>query len=458
MAERIENNQIDVCLGLRNITNKEFLRVRDSIKKFYSINDFSFFIPHIKLFSNFISNTKTVNNNNKLFQLVSKKKRFGPIGYSYNAKIKSKSNNLFHKKVFVKELSFFEPPQLEMYYKSISKNMTNISPIGQAVYDGFYNLDNQCNIEAFSTYLTSKLFEEKISPSFCRYFGNYYVNFDKYTFDITNSESIISQLEDLVSIDEDIKYYEKDDELFLQYPNVPGYLLVTEYAQFSIDHLVYNDLITYDLILSIVFQVITAIVTMHSIFGRKHNDLHFGNIMLVKTEDEFIYYQHNSVKYKVPTHGYLVKIIDWGRATYEFNNLKGLNNIYNAPGECFEQYIYQRINNSGLEPISLDENAWTDIVMFSHSVLYEYRDYIKNTDLQRLLTKCITSTDKEVLELKEFDWDLYLDITRYDFKITPNNIINNHVFNKFKIHNKGKNKNKKMKKLPKNAKVYQIIL
>ena len=45
----------------------------------------------------------------------------------------------FHKKVFVKELSFFEPPQLEMYYKSISKNMTNISPIGQAVYDGFYN-------------------------------------------------------------------------------------------------------------------------------------------------------------------------------------------------------------------------------------------------------------------------------------------------------------------------------
>ena len=142
MAERIENNQIDVCLGLRNITNKEFLRVRDSIKKFYSINDFSFFIPHIKLFSNFITNTKTVNNNNKLFQLVSKKKRFGPIGYSYNAKIKSKSNNLFHKKVFVKELSFFEPPQLEMYYKSISKNLTNISPIGQAVYDGFYNLDN----------------------------------------------------------------------------------------------------------------------------------------------------------------------------------------------------------------------------------------------------------------------------------------------------------------------------
>lgn len=458
MGDRIDNNQIDVCLGLRNITDKEFLRLKESIKEFYLINDFSFFIPHIKLFSNFINNSKTLNNNDKLFKLISKKKRFGSIGYSYNAKIKSKSNNIFHKKVFVKELSFFEPQQLELYYKSLSKDMSNISPIGQAVYDGFYNLDNQCNIEVFSTYLTSKLFEEKISPSFCRYFGNYYTNFNKFTFDITGSESIISQLEELVNIDTDVRYYEKDNEIFLQYPNVPGYLLVTEYAQFSIDHLMYNKLITYDLILSLVFQVIAAIVTMKSIFGIKHNDLHFGNIMLSKTDEEFIYFKHNSVKYKVPTYGYIVKIIDWGRATYEFNNLKGLNNIYNAPGECFEQYIYERINNSGVEPISVDDNDWTDIVMFSHSVLYEYQDYLKNTDLQKLLTKCITSVDKEVLELKEFDWDLYLDITRYEYNITPNNIINNHVFNKFKINNKGKNKSKKGKKIPKSTNVYQIVL
>ena len=458
MGDRIDNNQIDVCLGLRNITDKEFLRLKESIKEFYSINDFSFFIPHIKLFSNFINNSKTLNNNDKLFKLISKKKRFGSIGYSYNAKIKSKSNNVFHKKVFVKELSFFEPQQLEMYYKSLSKDMSNISPIGQAVYDGFYNLDNQCNIEVFSTYLTSKLFEEKISPSFCRYFGNYYANFNKFTFDITSSESVISQLEELLDVDADIRYYQKDDEIFLQYPNVPGYLLVTEYAQFSIDHLMYNKLITYDLILSLVFQVIAAIVTMKSIFGIKHNDLHFGNIMLSKTDEEFIYFRHNSVKYKVPTHGYIVKIIDWGRATYEFNNVKGQNNIYNAPGECFEQYIYERINNSGLEPISINDNDWTDIVMFSHSVLYEYEDYLKNTDLQRLLTKCITSVDKEVLELKEFDWDLYLDITRYEYNITPNNIINNHVFNSFKINNKGKNKSKKGKKIPKSTNVYQIVL
>ena len=50
MGDKIDNNPIDVCLGLRNITDKEFLRLKESIKEFYSINDFSFFTPHIKLF------------------------------------------------------------------------------------------------------------------------------------------------------------------------------------------------------------------------------------------------------------------------------------------------------------------------------------------------------------------------------------------------------------------------
>ena len=82
--------------------------------------------------------------------------------------------------------------------------------------------------------------------------------------------------------------------------------------------------------------------------------------------------------------------------------------------------------------------------MFSHSVLFEYKDYLKDTDLERLLTKLITSTDKEALELKDFDWELYLNITRLDFNITPDNIINNSAFNRYKLMNKGKNKSKKI--------------
>ena len=96
--------------------------------------------------------------------------------------------------------------------------------------------------------------KKKYHQSFCKYYGNYYVNFDKFTFDITGSENIINQLEELVDIQETVNYYETESEMLLEYPNVPGYLLITEYANFSIDHLKYKNLLNYDIILSIVFR------------------------------------------------------------------------------------------------------------------------------------------------------------------------------------------------------------
>ena len=53
---------------------------------------------------------------------------------------------------------------MDLYYQSVGKGMSDISPIGQAIYDSFYSFDNQCNIELFITYLTSKLYEEKYHP------------------------------------------------------------------------------------------------------------------------------------------------------------------------------------------------------------------------------------------------------------------------------------------------------
>ena len=41
MADRNSMNQIDVCLGLRNISDKEYKRVKNNIRDFFNINDFS---------------------------------------------------------------------------------------------------------------------------------------------------------------------------------------------------------------------------------------------------------------------------------------------------------------------------------------------------------------------------------------------------------------------------------
>ncbi len=448
------HKKIYSCLGLRNVSEKEYQRINNNINKFYNISDFSYFSPHIKLFTNFINTYKSLNNKFKLFELTCKKKRFGITGYCYNAKIKTSNNRIFHKKVFVKEIPLFDPITMELYYKSCNTKMNNISPVGQAVYNSLYNLNNQANIEHFVTYLTSKLYEENYSPHFCRFFGNYYTNLDKHTFDVSNSDTILEQIDELLTIDADIKYYESSEGIFLEYPNTPSYLLVTEYMRFSIDYLIENNILSYKIILSCVFQIFSAIATMISVFGLKHNDLHFGNIMVAKTEEKYLYYQFNNTYFKVPTYGYIFKIIDWGRSTYNFKKIIGSNNVFNGPGECFEQYIYPRINHSGLENIDIDNNMWTDLIMFSHSVLYEYKEYLINTDLQKFLTKIITATNKEQLELRQFDWDLYTEITSWDFDIKPRELFNNKIFNDFRIVQK--NSKKKKTKIPKDINIYRF--
>ena len=87
---------------------------------------------------------------------------------------------------------------------------------------------------------------------------------------------------------------------------------------------------------------------MYNVFGIKHNDLHFGNVMFKETEKEFIYYRLGEQCFRVPTYGYIIKIIDWGeRATYNFNDFWEISQIYNYDSECFGQYVYKRMNNRG---------------------------------------------------------------------------------------------------------------
>jgi len=101
-----------------------------------------------------------------------------------------------------------------------------------------------------------------------------------------------------------------------------------------------------------------------------------------------------------------------------------------------------------LAPLDVNENDWTDIIMFCHSMLYEYKDTLANTDLARLLKKQITSTDKELIEIRQFDWELYTEISEKSFNIQPSGIFTNRIFNDFKI------------KKPKNIDqvVYKILL
>jgi hypothetical protein len=60
-------------------------------------------------------------------------------------------------------------------------------------------------------------------------------------------------------------------------------------------------------------QIIFALAYAQRNFAFTHNDLHGNNVMFKKTDKEFLYYFHAGVTYKLPTYGYLLKIIDFDR-------------------------------------------------------------------------------------------------------------------------------------------------
>jgi len=65
-----------------------------------------------------------------------------------------------------------------------------------------------------------------------------------------------------------------------------------------------------------IIQVVFALAYAQRTFGFVHNDLHVMNVMYVRTDSEFLYYNLGGRTYRVPTFGCLIKIIDFDRATF----------------------------------------------------------------------------------------------------------------------------------------------
>lgn len=63
-----------------------------------------------------------------------------------------------------------------------------------------------------------------------------------------------------------------------------------------------------------VAQIVFALAFAQRNFGFTHNDLHGNNVMYVTTDKEYLYYKHDGAVYRLPTYGYILKIIDFDRA------------------------------------------------------------------------------------------------------------------------------------------------
>ncbi len=155
----------------------------------------------------------------------------------------------------------------------------------------------------------------------------------------SNSGSSFTEDDESGSDDEDDEDDDEDEDEILQYvefQDFPVQVTLLERAEGTMDELLDEEddenkemLETKDVRWSAwLFQVIAALTCAQYYYGFVHNDLHTNNIMWCSTSEPYLYYRvqkrgGGSHIMRVPTFGKIMKIIDFGRATYHLPDPAG---------------------------------------------------------------------------------------------------------------------------------------
>lgn len=123
-------------------------------------------------------------------------------------------------------------------------------------------------------------------------------------------------------------------------------------------------------------QVMFALAYAQRNFGFVHNDLHSNNVMYVPTEKEYLYYNLCGILYKVPTYGYLIKIIDFerGLTSIRITGMKDskffMSDHFSMNDEAGGQYNYAPFYNSKFKEVK--PNPSFDLVRLATSLFWDF--------------------------------------------------------------------------------------
>jgi hypothetical protein len=121
--------------------------------------------------------------------------------------------------------------------------------------------------------------------------------------------------------------------------NFPVHAITMEKCDNTLDSLMCgNNELTESEWTATLLQVIMVLIAYQHMFAFTHNDLHTNNIMFVKTDKKFLHYHYNGVYYRVPTHGRIIKIIDFGRAVYKYRGQTMCSDSFDRGGDAATQY------------------------------------------------------------------------------------------------------------------------
>ena len=217
--------------------------------------------------------------------------------------------------------------------------------------------------------------------------------------------------------------------------DIPLQQLYIEKLEGTLEDLL-DEKIEEEVLLSCFFQISFALTYLQKHYQFTHNDLHINNVMYTETTTKYLYYKYNNIYYRVPTHGKIFKIIDFGRAIFTYKNKVFLNDVFSKHGEAGGQYNYPsqvrflKLTNKENNP---QPNYHFDLCRLSMTILEELQsdDYSEET-LDFLKKLCLNRKNESFCEMRD-DFILYISIAKDACNCLPREVIVNSVFKKYRV-------------------------
>jgi hypothetical protein len=241
--------------------------------------------------------------------------------------------------------------------------------------------------------------------------------------------------------------HDDEYEIFAIFNEFPVQITCLECVDITLDKYMQENKIGDEQWKGILFQIIIILTTYQKCFDFTHNDLHTENIMLKETTVKYINYKLENIYYRIPTFGYICKIIDFGRATFRYGKHMFCSDSYSKDGDATGQYNYGPYYNRKRE--KRYPNYSFDLCRLSCSLLDHFleedRDVV-DTDLYREVNSWSKdSNGKSILYKRNFQerfpgFQLYIMIAKLAQGAIPKDVIKHKLFDGFNIsHEEDKN-------------------
>lgn len=219
--------------------------------------------------------------------------------------------------------------------------------------------------------------------------------------------------------DEELNEYEEDDTMFSYLYDFPVQLIFQERCAGTLDELVMTRKMKGQPLIDAFAQIALILATYQKVFEFTHNDLHTNNIMWIPTDRKYLCYKLNNQFYKVPTHGRIFKLIDFGRAIYKYNGKLFCSDSFSSSGDAATQYNCEPYYNAAKPRI--DPNPSFDLCRLGCSLL----DFINEPEVEAIVADwCNDDAGKSVLyksngQERYPDFKLYKMIARTVHHLVP---------------------------------------